>query len=172
MQIAGISNNTCFTSSQNTISTCKAHAYAHNTKTDYGGNSTLGTGPWLFLAQSMCLSTLLGTASPQPLRVSWSLAMAKFSVKVSLCLCGEGCMKLAHRSVLKQIVNIDWPVSLTHVWRANRSKKAPFYCHFERKAHIIGNLGEEIPFSWQLKKEAPFYWVNFGGGWWSFSIYV
>ena len=32
--------------------------------------------------------------------------MAEFSVKnVSLCLCGEGCMKLAHRSVLKQTIS-------------------------------------------------------------------
>ena len=29
--------------------------------------------------------------------------MAEFSVKSSLCLCVEGCLKLAHRSLLKQV---------------------------------------------------------------------
>ena len=31
-----------------------------------------------------------------------------------------------------------------------------------RRYHFIINLGEE----------PPFYWVNLGGGWWSFFIYV
>ena len=37
---------------------------------------------------------------------SWS--WQSFRQKVSLCLCGEGCMKLAHRSVLKQIRLIQY----------------------------------------------------------------
>ena len=34
-----------------------------------------------------------GSGGPQPLRISWSLAMAEF-FSVSLCLYGEGCLKL------------------------------------------------------------------------------
>ena len=45
-------------------------------------------------------SIFWGSAGPQPVRIFRSLAMAEFSVKSSLCLCGEGYLKLAQRSVL------------------------------------------------------------------------
>ena len=50
--------------------------------------SGLVTGPWL-LSSIQCASTLWGTASPLPLRISRSLAMAEFSVKVLLYV-GKG----------------------------------------------------------------------------------
>ena len=48
----------------------------------------------------------LGTASPEPLRISGSLAMPVFSLK-SFVLCDEGCMKLALISVVEQASKPD-----------------------------------------------------------------
>ena len=50
------------------------------------------------------LSVYRGSAGPQPLRISRSLAMAELSVKsfALFILWGEGCLKLANRSVIKR----------------------------------------------------------------------
>ena len=68
-----------------------------------------------FEAQIQESNMLRGTADLQPLRISRSLAIAGFSMKVSLCLCGEGCMRLAHRSVLKQ-TNVHICVEKRSFW--------------------------------------------------------
>ena len=44
------------------------------------------------------LEYVLGVSWPP--RISRGLAMAEFSVKIALC--GAGCLKLAHRSVIEQ----------------------------------------------------------------------
>ena len=46
----------------------------------------------------------------------------------------------------------------------------------ERRHNFFGNSIEEAPFLLAfigyLKEEAPFYWVNLGGGWWTCSVHV
>ena len=42
-------------------------------------------------------STFRGSAGPKPQKMSQSLAMAELSVRGFPQLCGEGCLKLAHR---------------------------------------------------------------------------
>ena len=53
------------------------------------------------------------------------------------------------------------------------SEGAPFYKQFGRGGAILLVILERRPhFIGLFREEAPFYWVNLGGGWWSFFIYV
>ena len=71
------------------ITTCSEHGFSkvNPGSADPRQTKRCGLFKWSetlahgFLPKSMCLNMLRGTASPQPLRISWSLAMAEFSVK-------------------------------------------------------------------------------------------
>ena len=51
--------------------------------------------PWVLLDY-----VFLGSPGPEPIKISLSLAMVEFSVKILLCLYVEGCLKLAHSCYL------------------------------------------------------------------------
>ena len=53
------------------------------------------------------------------------------------------------------------------------NEEAPFYKQFGRGGTILLIILARRPhFIGYFREEAPFYWVNLGGGWCSFFIYV
>ena len=49
------------------------------------------------------LSIFRGQLAPNPLGYPWVWPRQSFPLNISLCLCGEGCLKLAHRSVFNRV---------------------------------------------------------------------
>ena len=86
-----------------------------------------------------------GSAGLQPLRISQNLALAEFSVK-SFALCGEGCLKLAHRSVIKQAywMQQNLPTQVAHllIVEASRHQKL-IINNFDKLANFLPNLASK-----------------------------
>ena len=43
---------------------------------------------------------------------------------------------------------------------------------WRHRYHFISNFGEETPFYWLFQRGGTIFWVNFGGGWWSFFLFM